>query len=343
MSEIYSQLLTRFSETDVSMVSPHQLLLQISPKKSTVFAINPLTGFFYFIDPTPIQTYITKKINSPPPPTLSQVSIKQSFIPESDMISYVIDQIIQLRLEVFNKEVNTKLATTAWINNGIIKLSDHELSKLTQFLIQNEEQEGDDNEEDSSTNTRLDSVLQSFKVQFYRRKNWPSSWFLINMISGVTTKSFWWVARIKSISGDWKIQWAQIIKFHGDNAKQELSPNESKVFDKPKRTVDCSIESEQLNYEFFKILSTLSSNLILDHMILEELQVRSIKFIKLDWETIDDNKIFLKFKQNHDISLKRKNSHNINIDVNVDVADNTSTTTNTKYIRAPKLKYESMF
>ena len=78
-------------------------------------------------------------------------------------------------------------------------------------------------------------------------------------------------------------------------------------------------------------------------MILEELQVRSIKFIKLDWETIDDNKIFLKFKQNHDISLKRKNSHNINIDVNVDVADNTSTTTNTKYIRAPKLKYESMF
>ena len=93
------------------------------------------------------------------------------------MISYVIDQIIQLRLEVFNKEVNTKLATTAWINNGIIKLSDHELSKLTQFLIQNEEQEGDDNEEDSSTNTRLDSVLQSFKVQFYRRKNWPSSWF----------------------------------------------------------------------------------------------------------------------------------------------------------------------
>lgn len=342
MSEIYSQLLTRFSETDVSMVSPHQLLLQISPKKSTVFAINPLTGFFYFIDPTPIQTYITKKINSPPP-TLSQVSIKQSFIPESDMISYVIDQIIQLRLEVFNKEVNTKLATTAWINNGIIKLSDHELSKLTQFLIQNEEQEGDDNEEDSSTNTRLDSVLQSFKVQFYRRKNWPSSWFLINMISGVTTKSFWWVARIKSISGDWKIQWAQIIKFHGDNAKQELSPNESKVFDKPKRTVDCSIESEQLNYEFFKTLSTLSSNLILDHMILEELQVRSIKFIKLDWETIDDNKIFLKFKQNHDISLKRKNSHNINIDVNVDVADNTSTTTNTKYIRAPKLKYESMF
>ena len=152
-----------------------------------------------------------------------------------------------------------------------------------------------------------------------------------------------WVARIKSISGDWKIQWAQIIKFHGDNAKQELSPNESKVFDKPKRTVDCSIESEQLNYEFSKHYPSLSSNLILDHMILEELQVRSIKFIKLDWETIDDNKIFLKFKQNHDISLKRKNSHNINIDVNVDVADNTSTTTNTKYIRAPKLKYESMF
>ena len=79
------------------------------------------------------------------------------------MISYVIDQIIQLRLEVFNKEVNTKLATTAWINNGIIKLSDHELSKLTQFLIKTKEQEGDDNEEDSSTNTRLDSVLQSFK------------------------------------------------------------------------------------------------------------------------------------------------------------------------------------
>lgn len=244
MGMIYEQLLDKFGEDEVSMVTPHQLLLQISPNKSTVFAINPLTGFFYFIDPTPIQNQITKKINLPPP-------IVKPLITEIDMVGHIIDQIIQLRVEVFNKEINNKLATTEWINNGIIKLGEYEMSKMTNFLMENDE-----------------VVIGVSKVQFYRRKNWPSSWFLINMVSGLNTRSYWWVARIKSINGDWKIQWVQIIKFKEDQKGEE---NVNLV----------GVNLEELNYKFFSELSTFSSNMIIDHMVLEELNLRKVRFLKI--------------------------------------------------------------
>ena len=88
------------------------------------------------------------------------------------------------------------------------------------------------------------------------------------MVSGLNTRSYWWVARIKSINGDWKIQWVQIIKFKEDQKGEE---NVNLV----------GVNLEELNYKFFSELSTFSSNMIIDHMVLEELNLRKVRFLKI--------------------------------------------------------------
>lgn len=231
ISNIYKQLVKLLPDDSCSLINPHQLFLKLTPTKSTIFSIYPLTGLFYFINPSPIQSSITNKLNSPPPNPKNR-----NFITEQDMIDNVVYNLIQLKLETFNKEISFKLMTTERITNEVIQLNDYELTKLYNFLI---------DEKESSHN----------KIQFYRCKNWPSSWFLINLISGLTSKTYWWVARIKSIKGEWKIQWVQKLKFGNE---------------------------EQLNYEFFDNLSTVCSNMIIDHLIIEELQVRNINYVKVE-------------------------------------------------------------
>lgn len=234
ISNIYSKLLELLPEDSCSILSPHQLLLNLTPTKKTIFAINPLTGFFYFMDPSPIQNYITKRINSQP-----SIIKNKNFITEDDMMNNVVSNLIQLKLETLNKEINNKLITTEWISNNIIHLNDLETLKLFEFDI---------NEKEQSNN----------KIQFYRCKNWPSSWFLINLIAGLTSKTYWWVARIKSIKGEWKIQWVEKLKVNDD-----------------------------LSYEFFDDLSITCSNKIIDHMITEELQIRSSRFLKVEKNATD--------------------------------------------------------
>lgn len=246
MKRIFDDLESKLSEqTDknaphISILTPHQLLIKLSPNKSTIFAINPTNGFFYFIDPTPIQNQITKKINQP-------VNIKKAFITEQDMIENIVENLVQLRLETFTNEIYIKLLTTEWINNDLIKLNDFETAKLL-------------------VNYEFNYSSTTSKIQFYRRKTWPSSWFLINLIGGVTSYTNWWVSRIKSINGEWKIQWIQEMKW---------------ATDKPE-VPGTRVDPHSLNYDFFNSLSTMCSNMIIDHMILEELRLRNIKFIKVD-------------------------------------------------------------
>lgn len=231
MAKIHSQLAAMIPEDSVSFVNPYQLLIKLTPRKSTFLAINPLTGFFYFMDPSPLEVQTQNRINSQP--TLVK---NKNFVSEQDMINNVVNNLIQLRLDTFNQALNFKLVTSEWIANDIIKINDYETVKLFNFII------------DEKANT-------SNKIQFYRCRNWPSSWFLINMISGLTSKVYWWVARLKSIKGEWKIQWVQKLKFGGE---------------------------EDLDYEFFNTLSKSCSNMIVDHMIVEELQVRNINYVKVE-------------------------------------------------------------
>lgn len=237
MAKIHSQLTAMIPEDSISFVNPYQLLIKLTPKKSTFLAINPLTGFFYFMDPSPLELQTQNRINSQP----TQVKNK-NFVSEQDMINNVVNNLVQLRLDTFNQALNTKLVTSEWIANDIIKINDYETVKLFNFII---------DEKANSSN----------KIQFYRCRTWPSSWFLINMISGLSSKVYWWVARLKSIKGEWKIQWVQKLKFGGE---------------------------EDLDYEFFNTLSKSCSNMIVDHMIVEELHARKINYVKVeDFATMD--------------------------------------------------------
>jgi mediator of RNA polymerase II transcription subunit 14 len=270
MKKIYEEFEMKLNEQMVetqapqmSFLTPHQLLIKLSPNKSTIFAINPTNGFFYFIDPTPIQNQITKKINQP-------VNTKKSFITEQDMIENIVENLIQLRLETFTNEIYIKLLTTEWINNDLTKLNDFEIAKLL-------------------VNYEFKYSPTISKIQFYRRKTWPSSWFLISLIGGITSYSNWWVSRIKSVNGEWKIQWIEEMKWEDDHPTEKLNSLQLSENSKPSEAVQPSktsirtrVDPSFLNYDFFNNLSTLCSNMIIDHMILEELKLRNIKFIKVD-------------------------------------------------------------
>ncbi|GEQ69074.1 hypothetical protein JCM33374_g2745 [Metschnikowia sp. JCM 33374] len=79
------------------------------------------------------------------------------------------------------------------------------------------------------------------------------------MISGATSKTYWWVARIKSIKGEWSIQWVQKLKLN---------------------------DTDDMDHAFFKTLSRSSSNSIIHHLIVEELHSKGIGFLKLEDETV---------------------------------------------------------
>ncbi|SGZ54904.1 CIC11C00000004982 [Sungouiella intermedia] len=245
MAKIHSQLASMIPDDSISFVNPYQLLIKLTPRKSTFLAINPLTGFFYFMDPSPLEVLTQNRINSQP----AQVKNK-NFVSEQDMVNNVVKNLIQLRLDTFNLALNTKLVTSEWIANDFIKINDYETVKLFNFIID-------------------EKATSSNKIQFYRCRNWPSSWFLINMISGLTSKVYWWVARLKSIKGEWKIQWVQKLKFGGE---------------------------EDLDYEFFNNLSRSCSNMIVDHMVVEELLARRINYVKVDDSTTMD-----RFNLSHDL------------------------------------------
>lgn len=247
MSKIYDQFSLLVPIDACSSVNPYQLLIHLTPKLSTLLAINPLTGFFYFTDPSPIEALIQSKINSYP-----TVVKNKNFVSEQDMINNVVNNLVTLRLDTLSLSLHNKLVTTEWIANDIIKFNDSELSKL-------------------SENVGEESLDGFRKIQFYRCRNWPSSSFLINMVSGITLRTYWWVARLKSIKGEWKIQWVQNLKHCGE---------------------------EELDYTFFKTLSKSCSNLIIDHMVVEELLNREIRHLKLRDELVYQ-KIDMPFKLEH--------------------------------------------
>ncbi|KAI5964317.1 RGR1 [Candida pseudojiufengensis] len=237
-ANIMNLIASKFEERTlekIQFLSPHQIMFPSSPKKSAILAINPVNGQFYFLDPTPIQSRIIKRINSPP-------SINKSFISEDDMANSVVEGLLQLKLETFTKEISNYLLTTEWINNSIIRLNEFEMNNLFKTI---NETEG------------------YVRVQFYRRKHWPSTWFLIVMINGITNKTYWWVARIKSIEGSWVT-----------NHSQNLHSN------------------PELNYQFFINLGKFTLQKIINHVILEEIKSRNIKFTEINEEDESLKEIF---------------------------------------------------
>lgn len=216
----------------VQSLSPHQVAVQLTPTKSTVFAINPLTGSFYFIDPSPLQQLATRQINTMP----AAKSDTGKFIAEDEMVTHIIAQLLQLRLETFKREIDNKLVTTEWIPNDTIRLSDAQTAQLQQ------------------------PTHKASRIQHYRRRNWPSSWFLVTMADGATLATHWWVARIKSVRGEWRLQWLQRI------ADQD--------------------PTSPISYQYCSTLSVTCSNMIIDHIVLEELQARNVGFVKLKGDSI---------------------------------------------------------
>lgn len=230
ISRIYDELSAVLPRDAVSVINSFQLLIELNSQKSVVLAINPLSGLFYFLEPSSIEMHYEAKINSP------VTTRNNEFVSEKDLTANVVANLISLRLEMCHRIINTKLVTNEWIPNDIIKINEFETVKLFTFDV------------DKSSTTRN-------QISFYRSPNWPNSWFLINMVSGLSSELYWWVARIKSIKGEWKIQWVQ------------------------KLVTD---EKNPLDFAFFKNLAQQCSNTIINHMVIEELRARGFNYLVLE-------------------------------------------------------------
>lgn len=238
MAKIYSQFIKVVSPDAASLVTPHQLVIELTQRKTAILAINPLTGYLYFTDPSPIESQYQTKINSVP-----SVTESKALVTEQDMIKNVVENLILIRLEMANSFLRTKLITTEWIPNDFIRINENETARLFSFL----------------TDLKLNP---SYKLQFFRCRNWPSGWFLIYMITGHSSKIYWWVARTKSIQGEWRLQWLKTL---------------------------VSEDQRNLDYQFLNRLTTSCSNMIIHHLITEELEQRNVGYMIVEKKDLLQN------------------------------------------------------
>lgn len=238
MAKIHRQFVKIVSPDAASFLSPQQLLIELTPRRNAILAISPLTGFLFFSDPSPIESLHQAKINGIP-----TTVDKKNLFTEEDMVKNVVENLIHIRLEVSNSFLRTKLVTTEWIPNDFIKINENETDRLFSLIA----------------DLKLNPAC---KVQFYRCRNWPSAWFLIYMITGHNSKIYWWVARTKSIQGEWKLQWLKAL------------PTED-MYD--------------LDYQRLNSLSTSCSNLIIHHLITEELEQKNVEYLRMDQKEFLEN------------------------------------------------------
>lgn len=185
-----------------------------------ILSIDYLIGKFYTIEPNSLEIGFLDKIN--------RFNYNND---ENNWIEMIIKCLVDLKLELIAKDLSSKLITIEWITNKIIKLKDSEISKLG----------GGD----------------FFKIRYFRYKNWPSSWFLMTLIDD-KFKVKWFVSRIKSIRGDWRLEW--------------ISPLDLKDLNEDVKDFDT-------NFEFFNTLSDCCTSKIINNMIIEELNVKKVEYI----------------------------------------------------------------
>ncbi|AOA62606.1 RNA polymerase II mediator complex subunit [Komagataella phaffii CBS 7435] len=158
------------------------IVFSLTPTKSTIYSIDPLSGLGYFTNPSSNKMVeIEDLINIDPQSTTRNL--------------------LRIKLETQLYELSYTMNSTGWISNDIVTLSTAEMKRLSintkLFNLMN-----------SSFN---DSSLLLYKLKFYRRKQWPGGWFLIVGVNGFSSKIQWWLSYIKSVMGQWSIQWFEEI------------------------------------------------------------------------------------------------------------------------------------
>lgn len=258
MAQLHRQCSNAIGADAASLVGPHQMLIEFTPRRSTVLAINPLTGQLYFSDPSPTESQYQTRLNSAP------TGVDARFVSEHDAVRHVADALVQLRLDMANRFLRTKLVATEWIPNDFIALSDGETARVLGSVVDPTAGSGSgavfvsSSRSGSGLGARTGAAA-THRFLFYRCRNWPAGWFMFYMIAGHTLRVHWWVARTRSIQGEWKLQWL--------------------------RTLDANAPPN-LDHRSFHTLSTACSNMIVHHLIAEDLDHRGISHVRVAYPVV---------------------------------------------------------
>ncbi|KAH3660050.1 hypothetical protein OGAPHI_007255 [Ogataea philodendri] len=229
IKEVQNEIADKIDIADkfVSVQKESQLILKLSSMKIAVYGIDSLSGDGYFQNPTPIMMRIAAQINTDTRETALRL--------------------LSLRLEVHLSEISSLLTATTWLGVDVVKLPIREYTKL-----------GVDYEHLKDQNL----AEKLFALKFYRRREWPSGWFLTVGVSGFSSKVQWWCSRVKSSSGQWAISWIEPITLN-------------------------STEGEY-SYETFVNLTKKTTSMLLCNMVVKELEDQGCKLKIVDK---DDSKV----------------------------------------------------
>lgn len=247
--KVYAAYTTAAGSEGVSRLGAHLLVLQLTPAHSTVFAIDPLTGHFYFTNPSPLEATAQNRINNsnsmnPVSLALALALPPRGLVTEREYVRSVVQHLVQLRTDTLSAMVRTRLVTMGWVASDAVKLSENESAKLGRVAVIQAQAQA----------LSLPPLL-GCKTAFFRSRAWPASWFLAAVASGARAETYWHVARLRSVKGEWVVQWSQPLT----------------VGDVPPTTRD-----------FYKALARTSSSAIIHHLLVEELHTRGVGHTRLE-------------------------------------------------------------
>ncbi|KAG7883102.1 hypothetical protein KL937_000275 [Ogataea polymorpha] len=241
IKEVQQEISDKIEMADkfVSLHKNSQLLLTLSSMKSAVYGIDALSGDGFFQNPTPIMARVAAQINADTRDTALKLLV--------------------LRLETQLSELGSMLMATGWIGVDVVRLSTAEYTKLNI---------------DYDLLKDRTFAEQLFALKFYRRKKWPSGWFLTVGVSGYSSKVQWWCSRIKSSAGQWSISWCEPLTLGG--AESEFS------------------------YTSFVTLAKKTTSMLLCNLVVKELENQGCKLKTVDKS---DEKVRQFTKQNFGLDL----------------------------------------
>lgn len=188
------------------------LLFRASQRSTVTLRVDRLSGQAYFEKPTPLQAAYAAQINRDP--------------------MHAALALLQLRQAVQQSELAASLAATGWQAAPAVIVGAAQTPALQKWMPLDLTHLRDDSDETAHahpgarTSTRADKRMRAAQLarfSFYRRRHWPSGWFLAAAIAGYAPAPQFWLARMRTHAAAWNVEWAAPLETDRANASGRLS------------------------------------------------------------------------------------------------------------------------
>lgn len=196
------------------------LSIKITDNKSILLSIDYLTGFFFFVNPSPSVNAICSKyrfkdffVVNKKSKIISDTEREIKTAPVFRLENYnlninealsVLQNVFIIRLELLRHENLKILSVTGWNNSSLVIMNNNETFKLLRDVITPSDNVSLSSNEESLKNMIFTQIGNSWSLQYFQLKKWPRNWFLIVLLLSDNTKHVW-ISEIKATNNKWII------------------------------------------------------------------------------------------------------------------------------------------